>query len=128
MSKKIAVVPGDGIGKEVIAEGIRIIKALTPEIELEYFDLGADHYLKTGETLPDDIFERWKNEFDCIYLGALGDPRVPTNIHARDILLGARFRLDLYVNLRPIRLLHPDYCTVKRIACSCRSIFTNSRC
>ncbi len=113
MSKKIAVVPGDGIGKEVIAEGIRIVKSLTPEIELEYFDLGADHYLKTGQTLPDDIFERWKNEFNCIYLGALGDPRVPTNIHARDILLGARFRLDLYVNLRPIRLLHPDYCPLK---------------
>jgi 3-isopropylmalate dehydrogenase len=117
MSKKIAVVPGDGIGQEVIAEGLRIITALTPHIELETFDLGADHYLQTGETLPDAIFDRWKNEFDCIYLGALGDPRVPSNIHARDILLGARFRLDLYVNLRPIRLLHPDYCPLKNKGC-----------
>ena len=113
MSKKIAVVPGDGIGQEVIAEGLRILSALTPHIELETFDLGAEHYLQTGETLPDTIFDRWQKEFDCIYLGALGDPRVPSNIHARDILLGARFRLDLYVNLRPIRLLHPDYCPLK---------------
>ena len=114
---KIAVVPGDGIGHEVIVEGLRVLKALTPEIETEVFDLGADHYLQTGETLPDSIFQRWQDEFDCIYLGALGDPRVPSNIHARDILLGARFRLDLYVNLRPIRLLHPDYCPLKDKGC-----------
>ena len=110
---KIAVVPGDGIGHEVIVEGLRVLQTLTPDIQTEVFDLGADHYLQTGETLPDPIFRRWQDEFDCIYLGALGDPRVPSNIHARDILLGARFRLDLYVNLRPIRLLHPDYCPLK---------------
>ena len=95
---KIAVVPGDGIGTEVLAEGVRILNALTPEIELESFDLGADRYLRDGATLPDDVFHRWKDEFDCIYLGALGDPRVPSNVHAKEILLGARFRYDLFIN------------------------------
>ena len=110
---KIAVVPGDGIGTEVLAEGVRIIEALTPELELERFDLGADRYLRDGATLPDDVFNRWKNEFDCIYLGALGDPRVPSNVHAKEILLGARFRYDLFINLRPIKLLDARRCPLK---------------
>ena len=114
---KIAVVPGDGIGTEVISQGIRVIKELDPTVELENFDLGADRYLKDGSTLPDDVFSYWQRDFDCIYLGALGDPRVPSNVHARDILLGARFRLDLYINLRPVRLLHPRYCPLKDKAC-----------
>ena len=110
---KIAVVPGDGIGTEVLAEGVRILNALTPEIELESFDLGADRYLRDGATLPDDVFHRWKDEFDCIYLGALGDPRVPSNVHAKEILLGARFRYDLFINLRPIKLLDARRCPLK---------------
>lgn len=104
---KIAVVPGDGIGTEVITQGVRIIEALAPALELEWFDLGADRYLRDGATLPDDVFARWRDEFAAIYLGALGDPRVPSNIHAKEILLGARFRLDLYINFRPIKLLDP---------------------
>ena len=110
---KIAVVPGDGIGTEVIEQGARVLTALAPELELEWFDLGADRYLRDGATLPDDVFERWKAEFDCIYLGALGDPRVPSNVHAKDILLGSRFRLDLFINLRPIRLLDARRCPLK---------------
>ena len=110
---RIAVVPGDGIGTEVIEQGCRVIRLLMPEVELEHFGLGADHYLKTGETLPDAIFERWQKEFDCVYLGALGDPRVPSNVHAKDILLGSRFRLDLYINFRPIKLLDPRRCPLK---------------
>ena len=102
--KKIAVVGGDGIGPEVIAEGLRVLNALTPEYELEHFDLGADRYLRDGTTMPSEVMERWHNEFDAIFLGALGDPRVPSNVHAKEILLGARFQLDLYINLRPIRL------------------------
>ena len=110
---KIAVVPGDGIGTEVIEQGCRIIAALAPDVELEHFDLGAERYLKDGTTLPDETLERWRNEFDCIYLGALGDSRVPSNVHAVDILLGARFKLDLFINLRPVKLLDPNRCPLK---------------
>jgi 3-isopropylmalate dehydrogenase len=110
---RIAVVPGDGIGTEVIAEGVRVLGHLAPDIELEHFGLGAEHFLATGETLPDATFERWRDEFDCIYLGALGDKRVPSNVHAKDILLGSRFRLDLYINLRPIKLLDSRKCPLK---------------
>jgi len=110
---RIAVVPGDGIGTDVITEGIRVLKSVAPDLEYEHFDLGAERYLKDGATLPDDVFERWKTEFDAIYLGALGDPRVPSNVHAKDILLGSRFRLDLFINLRPIRLLDSRRCPLK---------------
>src|SRR5207247_6447199 len=65
-------------------------------------------YLKTRETLPDQAFHHLRDDADAILLGAIGDPRVPGNEHARDILLGLRFRLDLYVNFRPVTLLHPD--------------------
>ena len=110
---RIAVVPGDGIGTDVITEGIRVLKSVAPDLEYEHFDLGAERYLKDGATLPDDVFERWRTEFDAIYLGALGDPRVPSNVHAKDILLGSRFRLDLFINLRPIRLLDSRRCPLK---------------
>ena len=110
---RIAVVPGDGIGREVIDEGIRVLQALQPDLEYEWFDLGAEKYLREGVTMPEGLMDRWRDEFDCIYLGALGDPRVPSNVHARDILLGARFQLDLYINLRPIKLLDARYCPIK---------------
>ena len=114
---KIAVVAGDGIGVEVIEQGVRVLKEVAPDLEFEWFDLGADRYLRDGVTLPDDVFERWKSEFDCIYLGALGDPRVPSNVHAKDILLGSRFRLDLFINLRPIKLLDERRCPIKNKTC-----------
>lgn len=113
---RIAVVPGDGIGAEVIGEALRVLRAVDGGrigLQFEHFDLGADRYLRDGTTLPDDVFQRWKTEFDAIFLGALGDPRVPSNVHARDILLGSRFRLDLYINLRPIRLLDARRCPLK---------------
>jgi 3-isopropylmalate dehydrogenase len=110
---RIAVVPGDGIGRDVIDEGIRVLQALQPDLEYEWFDLGAEKYLAEGVTMPDGLMERWREEFDCIFLGALGDPRVPSNVHAKDILLGARFQLDLYINLRPIKLLDSRYCPLK---------------
>jgi 3-isopropylmalate dehydrogenase len=117
MTKKIAVVGGDGIGPEVIQEGLRILNHFTPEYEIEHFDLCADRYLRDGTTMPDEIMERWRNEFDAIFLGALGDPRVTSNVHAKDILLGARFKLDLFINLRPIRLLDPSKCPLKDKGC-----------
>ncbi|MDP2309728.1 MAG: 3-isopropylmalate dehydrogenase [Pseudomonadota bacterium] len=109
----IAVLPGDGIGHEVLAEGLRVLAAVAPDLTYEHFDLGAERYLRDGTTMPDDVLERFRSEFDCVYLGALGDPRVPSNVHAKDILLGSRFKLDLYINFRPIRLLDARYCPLK---------------
>ena len=110
---RIAVVPGDGIGHEVLAEGLRVLEVVAPDLDYEHFDLGAERYLRDGTTMPPETMLRWRDEFDAVYLGALGDPRVPSNVHARDILLGARFQLDLYVNFRPVRLLDPRYCPLK---------------
>src|ERR1700688_4157531 len=107
---RIAVIPGDGIGKEVTPEAVKVIKAVcTPTkraIELVEFDWGADKYLKESISLPAGAVEMLRDEFDAILFGALGDPRVPSNQHAADILLGLRFKLDLYVNARPVELLH----------------------
>jgi 3-isopropylmalate dehydrogenase len=111
--KKIAVIAGDGIGKEVIPEAVKVIEATGSNIEFTYFDWGADRYLKDGTTVPPDGFEMLGREFDAILVGAFGDPRVPSNIHAKEILLGMRFRMDLYANLRPVRLLDPALCPLK---------------
>ncbi len=112
-SPRIAVVGGDGIGPEVVAQGLRVLTALLPDARLEHFDLGADRYLRDGVTMPPGLMDRWRDDFDAIYLGALGDPRVPSNVQARDILLGARFQLDLFINLRPIQLLDARRCPLK---------------
>ncbi len=103
--KKIAVVPGDGIGKEVIAAAVQVIQAAKAPVEMTQFDWSADRYLKDGTTVPADGFAMLGRDFDAILLGALGDPRVPTNIHAKEILLGMRFKMDLYANIRPVTLL-----------------------
>lgn len=106
---RIALIPGDGIGKEVIPEAVKSIRAATMSarrpIEFVEFDWGADRYLKDGVSLPVGAVEMLRDEFDAILFGALGDPRVPGNQHAADILLGLRFKLDLYVNARPVELL-----------------------
>src|SRR5688500_19427307 len=108
--KRIAVIPGDGIGPEVVREAVRVIRHLQQtrglEVELIDFDWGAEKFLRDGVTLPDDALEMLSTEFQAILAGAFGDPRVPTNKHAEDILLGMRRGLDLYINLRPVRLLH----------------------
>jgi 3-isopropylmalate dehydrogenase len=114
--RRVAVIPGDGIGPEVIDAAIPIISDAarsTFDIEWERLPYGADHYLKTGETLPDHAFKHLRDDVDAIFLGAVGDPRVPGNEHARDILLGLRFKLDLFVNFRPCTLLHPDLTPLK---------------
>ncbi len=106
---RIAVIPGDGIGKEVTPEAVKVIRAATAKakrpLEFVELDWGADKYLKEGVTLPSGAVEMLRDEFDAILFGALGDPRVPSNQHAADILLGLRFKLDLYVNARPVELL-----------------------
>ena len=111
MVHRIAVIPGDGIGKEVTAEAVKILEALGG-VELHHLPWGADHYLATGETIPPNGYDTLRS-FDAILVGALGDPRVPDNRHARDILLGIRFELDLYVNYRPVRLLDDRLCPLK---------------
>ena len=111
-SHRVAVIAGDGIGPEVIGAAIPVIeKAASADgirLAWEQLPYSADHYLTTGETLPDHAFTHLRDDVDAIFLGAIGDPRVPDNEHARDILLGLRFRLDLYINFRPVQLLHPD--------------------
>jgi 3-isopropylmalate dehydrogenase len=113
---RIAVIAGDGIGIEVTAEAVKVIQAVGQRFgrsfDLEHLPWSADHYLQTGVTIPPNGYDRLR-EFDAIFIGALGDPRVPDNRHARDILLGTRFELDLYVNFRPVKLLHERLCPLK---------------
>jgi 3-isopropylmalate dehydrogenase len=107
---RIAVIPGDGIGAEVTPQAVKVLKAVTAPakrpLEFVEFDWGADKYLREGVSLPPGAVEMLRDEFDAILFGALGDPRVASNQHAADILLGLRFKLDLYVNARPVELLH----------------------
>lgn len=116
-AKRIAVIPGDGIGKEVIPEAVKVLKAAASasghEITLTEFDWGADRYLQDGTTLPAGAVEMFEKDFDAILLGAMGDPRVPSNQHAADILLGLRFKLDLYVNARPCVLFDKRFTPLK---------------
>ena len=114
-TKKIAVIAGDGIGKEVIPQTVKVIEATKAPVELTYLDWGADRYLRDGTTVPKDGFEMLARDFDAIFVGAFGDPRVPSNIHAKEILLGMRFKMDLYANVRPVRLLDSSICPLKGI-------------
>jgi 3-isopropylmalate dehydrogenase len=108
---RIAVIPGDGIGKEVTAEATKVLRAVAAaggkQIELTEFDWGADRYLRDGTTLPADAPAMLQKNFDAILFGAVGDPRVPFAKYGPDILLGLRFKLDLYANVRPCLLLDP---------------------
>ncbi len=112
-TKKIAVLAGDGIGRDVIPEALKVMQAAGAAVEFTDFDWGADRYLQDGTTVPEGGYARLARDFDAILMGAFGDPRVPSNVHARDILLGLRFRLDLYANVRPIKLLDPSLCPLK---------------
>ena len=107
--KLIAILPGDGIGPEVIAQATRVLELYRDRrglpLELWPLDLGADRFLRDGTTYPEAIRARITSEASAVLLGALGDPRVPGLEHARDILFGLRFGLDLYANIRPVRAL-----------------------
>jgi len=106
-SYNIGVIPGDGIGPEVIQEGVKVLKAVGDKYGIKfdfiYYDFGAERYLRTGELLPDSAIEEFK-KLDAIYLGAIGDPRVKPGILEKGILLRIRFELDQYINLRPVKL------------------------
>jgi 3-isopropylmalate dehydrogenase len=114
---RIAVVPGDGIGVDVTREAVKALETVARlrslSFEPVYFPWGADHFLATGETVPPGAFEDLAANYDAIFMGAFGDPRVPDMRHAAEILLGARFTLDLYVNYRPVRCLADRLCPLK---------------
>ncbi|MCF8037841.1 MAG: 3-isopropylmalate dehydrogenase [Desulfohalobiaceae bacterium] len=104
---KIAVLPGDGTGPEVVAEGIKVLQAAgraeNVSLDFQHYDLGGERYLRTGEILPDSVLEELKG-FDAIYLGAIGHPEVKPGILEKQLLLRLRFELDQYINLRPVKL------------------------
>ena len=112
----IALIPGDGIGPEIIREGKKVIEATSSQYGIEInwieYPFGAEHYLKTGELLPDSALKEIE-DMDAIYFGAIGDPRVKPGILEKEILLKARFYFDQYINLRPIRLYKGVPCPLK---------------
>lgn len=116
---RVAVIPGDGIGVDVTREAVRCFRAAADlhgaAVDFVQWDLGAERYLRDGVSVTDGEIRRLADNYDAIFLGALGDPRVPDNAHIRDILLGLRFRLDLYVNFRPCELLDPRYCPLREV-------------
>ncbi len=103
MSHRIAVIPGDGVGKEVIPEGIKVLSALGLPLEFEELPWGCEHYERTGRMMPDDALATLAR-FDAIYLGAIGWPTVPDHVSLWGCLLPIRKTFDQYVNLRPVRL------------------------
>src|SRR5438132_5110872 len=105
MTQRIAVIPGDGSGPEVARIGVRVLESLGLPLQFDWFDFGADRYLRDRTTLPAGFMDTLRREYAAIYLGAVGAPRVPGNEHAKGILLAMRFELDLYINLRPCQLL-----------------------
>jgi 3-isopropylmalate dehydrogenase len=114
-TKRIAVLPGDGIGQEVIPQAVNVLAATGAPVETAEFDWGATRYLADGVTVPANGFAMLASEFDAILVGAFGDPRVASNIHAKEILLGMRFKMDLYANVRPVRLLEASLCPLKGV-------------
>jgi 3-isopropylmalate dehydrogenase len=115
--KRVAVIPGDGIGPEVIDQAVETIELVAEifrlDLKLSRFDWGADKYLTTGISLPEGALGMLSREYDAILSGAFGDPRVPDNRHAADILLGIRTGLDLYINLRPVKLIDDRLCPLR---------------
>ncbi len=117
---RIALIPGDGIGPEVTAEARKVLESVAASeglaLDLVQWPHGAQRYLDTGATITPEEMAELERDYDAIMLGALGDPRVPGNEHARDILLGLRFKLDLYINLRPVKLVDARFSPLKGVA------------
>ena len=115
---RIALIPGDGIGADVTREAAKVLRCLADkhglELQLSEWDLGAERYLRTGVAVSDEEMAELSRH-DAIFLGAMGDARVPDNAHARQILLGMRFRFDLFINLRPVRLLDARFSPLKDV-------------
>ncbi len=112
MAHKVGVIGGDGIGPEVIAEGLKVIRAAGVDIDTVDYDLGGSRYLKDETVLPDSILEEWRS-LEAIYLGAVGTPGVPPGVIERGLLLKMRFELDLYVNQRPFSTADHDFIVIR---------------
>ena len=116
MSYNIAVLGGDGIGPEVVAEALKVLHVTSERCGFDYetleYPFGSEHYIATGELMPDSAFEEFRTQ-DAILLGAIGDPRVETGLVERAVIAGIRFKLDLYINLRPIKLYDERFCPLK---------------
>ena len=121
MSKmhRIAVIEGDGVGPRVIRETLKAAGVMKKKyrlpIQWDTYPFSADYYLKEGITIPGTVFREWPEKYSAILLGALGDPRVKSNVHADEILMGLRLKLDLYVNFRPVKLINKKYCPLKSV-------------
>ncbi len=117
---RIAAIPGDGIGTEVTEAAMAVLEVASArvgtDVRVDTWPLGAERYLAEGVTISEAEFKTLSDDYEALFVGALGDPRIPDNAHARDILLGFRFRLDLFVNYRPCVLLDPDLCPLKDFA------------
>jgi 3-isopropylmalate dehydrogenase len=117
MTKKIAVIPGDGIGVEVIAQGLKLLNRLKADnhidVAFDEFNYNADRWLAQGKGIDEQQIQQLKDDYDAIYFGALGDPRIADSAHARQILLTLRFDLQLFANIRPVKLYHRDHCPLK---------------
>jgi len=117
---KIAVIGGDGIGPEVVREALKVLKKTSELYDFSFetteFPFGTEHYLKTGELVPESVYSEYK-EHDAILLGAIGDPRAEVGLVERAVIAGIRFKLDLYVNLRPIKLYTESLCPIKDKKC-----------
>lgn len=116
--KKIGIVRGDGIGPEVVDEGLRMLRFVAERTGFDFetveYPWSADHYLETGETMPESVLSEYR-DLDAILLGAIGDPRVETGLLEREIIGGIRWKLDMYLNLRPVKLYHEDLCPLKDV-------------
>jgi 3-isopropylmalate dehydrogenase len=114
---RLAIIPGDGVGKEVTTEALKVLRVVSRifgrPMETEMFPFGADHYLETGVALSREDCTMLGEEFDAVFIGALGDPRIPDMRHAREILQALRLELDLYVTLRPVTLLDAGLCPLR---------------
>lgn len=117
---KIAVIGGDGIGPEVIKESLKVLNSLKNKFhfscEVEEFPFGAEYYMETGISIPGGFFQKLDQEYSAVLFGAVGDSRVKSTQYAKDILLGMRSKMDLFVNYRPIKLLNQSYCPLKNVS------------
>jgi 3-isopropylmalate dehydrogenase len=117
---KIAVIGGDGVGPEVTHEALKVLRLASELSGFEYetteYPFGSEHYLKTGELMPDSVYSEYR-EHDAILLGAIGDPRCEVGLVERAVIAGVRFNLDLYINLRPIKLYAESLCPIKDKTC-----------
>jgi len=115
---EIAVLPGDGVGKEVVTEGLKVLQVVAEihgfRVKTVEFPHGTDHYLATGELMPDSVLREFE-DFHAIYLGAIGDPRVEVGLVERAVIGGIRWKMDLYINLRPIKLYAEHLCPLKGV-------------